>query len=74
LTIYPNPGNGTFNLLFNGDKDQVSIEIYNVLGERVYFSGRYQSILDLSNKQSGIYFVHFNFGKKMITKKIVIAR
>src|SRR5688572_19625569 len=75
LTIYPNPGSGTFNLLFNGDKAQVySIEIYNVSGERVYYSGSYQSIIDLSGKQSGIYFVHFNLDIKVITKKIVIVR
>lgn len=75
LIIYPNPGNGTFNLLFNGDKAQVhSIEIYNVSGERVYYSGSYQPIIDLTGKPSGTYFVHFNSHIKIITKKIVIVR
>jgi Secretion system C-terminal sorting domain len=75
LTVYPNPANGIINFLFNGDIAQVrSIEVFNVLGERVYYSGRYQSFIDLTNKSAGLYFVHFNLSAKTITAKIVIER
>jgi Secretion system C-terminal sorting domain len=75
LVIYPNPASGIINFLFNGDIAQVrSIEVFNVLGERVYSSNRYQSFIDLTNKSSGIYFVHFNLFTKTITSKIVIER
>ena len=75
LVIYPNPASGIINLLFNGDIRQVrSIEVFNVLGERVYYSGRYQSYIDLTNKGAGMYFVHFNLSTKTITSKIVIER
>ena len=75
LIIYPNPASGIINFLFNGDIRQVrSIEVFNVLGERVYYSGRYQSSIDLTNKSAGIYFVHFNLSEKTITEKIVIER
>jgi hypothetical protein len=75
LVIYPNPAGGIINFLFNGDIRQVrSIEVFNVLGERVYYSGRYQSSIDLTNKSAGLYFVHFNLSTKTITSKIVIER
>jgi Secretion system C-terminal sorting domain len=75
LVIYPNPAGGIINFLFNGDTRQVrSIEVFNVLGERVYSSNRYQSFIDLTNKSSGIYFVHFNLFTKTITAKIIIER
>ena len=75
LVIYPNPANGIINFLFNGDIGQVrSIAVFNTLGERVYYSGRYQSYIDLTNKSNGIYFVHFNLSTKTITSKIVIER
>lgn len=75
LTIYPNPANGTFNLLFNGDKEQVrSIEIFNVMGERVCYLGHFQSVIDLSDKPSGMYSVHFNLISKSIIQKIVIEK
>ncbi len=73
--IYPNPTNGIFNLLFNGDKEQVySIEIYNILGKKVYYSGCYKSAIDLSDKQSGVYFIHFNLHTKIIIKKIIVEK
>ena len=75
LTIYPNPASGIINIFFNGDIGQVrSIEVFNVLGERVYYSGYYQPYIDLTNKSNGIYFVHFNLYKKTITAKIVIEK
>jgi hypothetical protein len=73
LGIYPNPANGTFHLLFHGDKDQVhSVSIYNVSGEKVYNSENYQSSIDLSGKPDGVYFLHFNLLSTVIIKKLVI--
>jgi hypothetical protein len=75
LVVYPNPAGGIINFLFNGDIGQVrSIEVFNVLGERVYYSGRYQSSIDLTNKSAGMYYVHFNLSTKTITAKIIIER
>ncbi len=75
LVIYPNPAIGIINFLFNGDIRQVrSIEVFNALGERVYYSGRYQSFIDLTNKSAGVYFVHFHLQTKTIISKIIIER
>ncbi len=75
LDIYPNPGNGTFNLLYKGNKDEVHfISIYNVRGEKVYNSGSYTPEIDLSGKPNGVYFIRVNLDSKVITKKIVIQK
>lgn len=73
LDVYPNPANGTVNLIFNGAKeDVISVSIYNVLGTKVYSSESYQTAIDLSDKQNGIYFLQFNLNSKSIIKKLVI--
>jgi len=56
--IYPNPNNGKFTLQWSVVSGQSSVEIYNVLGERVY-----QSVLrdadinqvNLNNPPAGVY-------------------
>jgi len=73
LDIYPNPGNGKINFLFNEDKSQfISISVYNSHAEKIYNSESYQSAIDLSDKNAGIYFLHFNLTSGVIIKKIVI--
>lgn len=71
--IYPNPTSGVFNILYTGDVDDVrSITIYNELRQRIYYSDAFQSIIDLSDKPSGLYFIYFNLRAKTIIKKIII--
>jgi hypothetical protein len=75
LNIYPNPSPGQLILSFDGDKSKVqSIEVYDVLGERIYYSGGWQSSLDLSDKPSGTYFVHFITDGRTVIKEVVIKK
>ncbi len=59
FTIYPNPGNGVFTLQSSVVSGKLSVEVYNVLGEKVYShyqitkSSNYQ--IDLSSQPNGIY-------------------
>ena len=74
LAVYPNPANETLNLSFGGDKSRVlSISIYNVLGEMVYYSEFYQSKIVFENKLNGIYFLHVNLASENIIKKFVVV-
>lgn len=61
IVIYPNPNNGVFQLKTTNYKlgNNTTVEIYNMLGEKVY-SNRYQPIADdyelsLSSQPNGVY-------------------
>ena len=75
LIIYPNPTNGQIELLLNDDKEKVSsIEVYNILGEIVYYSASYQSVIDLSDIPNGTYFLRLNLISKTIIRKIILEK
>lgn len=74
LIVFPNPANKTLNLVFNGnDKKIISISIYNVLGDVIYFSDGFQSKILLENNLSGIYFLNAILVSKNIIKKLCIT-
>ena len=70
--IYPNPARNTFSI--NTEYDSC-VEIYNILGKRIeYFTAKnYQSVVDCSNWEKGLYFIKSisGDGKDKISKLIV---
>ncbi len=63
FNIYPNPNNGIFSLLFNGDFDSVKVEIFDLLGKSIYndsvdnYSNNNPYALDLSAMSRGTYII-----------------
>lgn len=58
ILLYPNPSNGEFILQWSVVSGQSSVEIYNMLGEKVYFQSNIQNSafnINLSNQPNGIY-------------------
>jgi hypothetical protein len=59
LIIYPNPSSGIFNFDLQGITDKTSIEIYNMLGEKVYAESIPQNTsnypVSLKYEAKGIY-------------------
>lgn len=72
LDIYPNPAKNTFSI---NTEHNSCIEIYNVLGKRIeHFTSRsYQSKVDCSNWEKGLYFIKSinECGKDKISKLII---
>jgi hypothetical protein len=69
-----NTSNGIITILYNNNQNDISsIEIYNTLGYKVYYSNTYhQSTIDISNQKNGIYIVRCNLlNNKSITQKIL---
>jgi uncharacterized repeat protein (TIGR03803 family) len=82
VNAYPNPCNGVFQLqLSNSHSSEGLVEVYNMLGERVY-SGTYQQItqspftIDLSSQPNGIYLyrVVSKTGKMIGEGKVVVQK
>jgi hypothetical protein len=57
--LFPNPNNGRFTIELQGVRDKEQVEIYNMLGEKVYsqsFSTLHsQFSIDLGGKSPGVY-------------------
>jgi hypothetical protein len=75
LRVYPNPTAGNVYLQFDGDvKNVQSIEIYNTLGEKVYYSNHFESTVNISNQPNGVYFIHVNLISNRIVEKLILQR
>jgi len=71
ITIYPNPSNGTFTIA--SSINNLSIEIYNLLGQKVYESTVVNGASQIhSNLNKGIYLVKLTDTTETIIKKIII--
>jgi hypothetical protein len=88
VNSYPNPSNGKFNIQIespNPKGSDVQINIYNVMGERVYEAPTLKAvnnntlqgggqIIDISNQPNGIYFLQLKSETGTGVKKIMIQK
>ncbi len=60
LTIFPNPSKGIFTIQSSAVSSQLSVEVYNIMGEKVFKetlrSAQGDNLINLSSEPSGIYF------------------
>ena len=71
--IYPNPTNGNFNVYFNNMEKGYAIEIYSILGKKVFEkSGITTPNNTISELQSGVYLVKITKDSESIVKKVII--
>ncbi|MFV0502233.1 MAG: T9SS type A sorting domain-containing protein [Bacteroidales bacterium] len=71
ITIYPNPTNSEVNI--SSENIINSIEIYNSLGQRVYYSvvNSMEKVIDISSFENGVYILGVNTENGVIRKKII---
>ncbi|WP_299121426.1 reprolysin-like metallopeptidase [uncultured Winogradskyella sp.] len=78
LSIYPNPNNGEFNIVFNPTSGEaITIEVYDIRGRAIFtnvFSSvsRFDQVIKLNNAQSGVYLLTIADGSQKVTKKIIV--
>lgn len=77
ITLYPNPGNGIFAIKTSNLSDDVTVELYNILGELIY--NRSQKLtstlntvdMNISNQAKGVYFIRVTDGKGVYTERFI---
>jgi hypothetical protein len=73
FTVFPNPTKNAITLSYNGNIQQIlSTSIFNMLGERVYYSESYKTKIELDNKFKGLYFLHVNSKTENMIKKFIV--
>jgi subtilisin-like proprotein convertase family protein len=78
LSIYPNPNNGNFNIVFdNAVSDKVAISVFDLGGRSVYtnsfeVSSVFNQNINLNAVSQGVYLVRIVDGNRMITQKIIV--
>jgi endonuclease I/chitodextrinase len=71
--IYPNPSNGDFNIVFDDSNGTHSVEIFSLLGQKVFEKEKTaSSSISVNNLQKGTYLIKVTKDSKSIVKKIVI--
>ncbi len=71
--IYPNPTSNSFKIAWDGH-DNYELEVYDVLGKRVYFEENMNQIKELNVRQfsTGIYVVKVTAGNQISIKELVV--
>jgi hypothetical protein len=79
FVMYPNPARNDVTITFNNSLagDEITVEIYDVLGQLVSNasfrnSGNFEQRIDVSNLNTGIYLVRVGDGNVSSTNKLVI--
>ena len=81
LSVSPNPNNGVFNVSFEViDKGDLSIEILNAAGQKVYnqsqrdFVGKYSKEISIPSLASELYILKIDHNKKNYIYKIITSQ
>lgn len=80
LTIYPNPNNGEFNIIFDKELRNANIKIYSLEGklikqlDQINEESNQPIKLDLTNFENGIYFVYLYSANEYYYSKIYIHK
>jgi len=75
LLINPNPAKEYFNIQLEGElseNDFNSIKIYNLNAELVFHSEKFEELIYIGDIPKGIYFIQFDFGKELLTEKLIV--
>ena len=74
-TIFPNPSNGTFTVHMTATPENGTVEVYNVVGEKVYSATLDQQQTTISlNQPAGVYTVLVKSTGFSTTQKVTIAK
>ncbi|MFZ6665064.1 T9SS type A sorting domain-containing protein, partial [Peijinzhouia sedimentorum] len=72
ISVYPNPVSNELMIEYTGNKEIVSFEILNKLGQIILKGNLVErTTIETSNFPLGIYLIRFNMGKTYVVKKLI---
>lgn len=76
FNVYPNPGNGTFNLVYsNKTGEVVNIQVTDAQGRVVYTnstsSTSIEEVIDITNSANGVYLVELSTSTYKLMKQLI---
>jgi PKD repeat protein len=76
FSIYPNPSNGVFNVKTTSNSHQMTVLVYNVIGEivKTFEFQNNEGIMNLSHLNNGVYIVKVITDNQSSTQKINIIK
>jgi trimeric autotransporter adhesin len=79
ISIFPNPSNGTFTLSLSNVNEKCTVEIYNIVGEKIYtetIQTQNNNTIDLTGRPNGMYFYRVlkETGELVGSGKIIIEK
>ena len=81
FNIFPNPNNGTFNIITNSDSElKGTLKIINFLGEVIYSKNNFEINsnktyeLNINNLTPGNYIITFTDDKLIINRKVIFIK
>jgi PKD repeat protein len=81
MNLYPNPTDGTFNLVYPSSKEGYRLSVYDAIGQLVYSAeipkeqaefGTNTKSINLTGATQGIYIVSLDNGKTKVFRKLMI--
>jgi hypothetical protein len=73
ISIYPNPCDGNFYIDYQADNSLIKrIQIYNMLGETVYYSTIFKNYISLPEVPKGIYLITIQSQQSKYVQKLII--
>jgi hypothetical protein len=69
ITVFPNPNNGAFTV---SSPSELSIFLYNELGELVHFQNEVLGYIQIDGLASGVYFINVKTRSKTTVRKIIV--
>jgi hypothetical protein len=81
MNLYPNPTDGTFNLVYPSSKDGYHLVVYDAIGQIVYSAeiakeqaefGTNTRSISLNGATQGIYIVSLDNGKTKVFRKLIV--